>query len=112
MFDDLVCSTVFVPAAPVASASVRNCHGSADVLPTRVAAGHYRVETPDNLDFLKTSITARASVSTGVALIVDVMPAALSLNGGTRFDIFIRDAADALTDAADYVEVTVRKLPL
>lgn len=112
MFDELVCSTVFVPATPVASASMRNCVGTTTELPTRIGTGHYRITTPDNLDFLRISITARAALAAGTNLVVMVSPSAIASNGGTLFDIFINTDAGAATDTADAVEVTVEKLPL
>lgn len=115
LLDGLICSTVFTPGvapAACASAYMRNCYGTTTAaLPDTVIAGNYQVNTPDDLDFQNISITARAYDAAGSVRKVTVVPTQI-LNGGTNFDIYVRDDAGALTEDFVNCEVTVTRLPL
>lgn len=112
MFAELICFAVFTPATPVAVAAMRNAAGTTTEKPTRIATGHYVFTTPVPLDFQRIDVVGRAYNAAGNLRHVAVVPSAIANDGGTQFDVFIRDAADALSDDALNVEVTVRKLPL
>ena len=107
---EVVASTVFLPAGPVVSGYVRNCAGDVTALPTKVAAGHYRVTCPDQVELQRQSITARAYNAAGANRIVTVVP---TLSGaGTVLDIFIKTDAGVASDDCVNVEVTLARLPL
>jgi hypothetical protein len=109
----VICSTVFTPATPVASAYMYNMgSGIASGLPERVAAGQYRCTTPVNLDLQKISITARGYNAAGDNRLVTVVPSAMANDAGTQFDIFIKTDAGAASDDCLNVECTVSRLPL
>jgi hypothetical protein len=107
---EVVCSTVFTPATPVASGYMRNVAGSTTTLPTRIAAGQYRVVCPDQVELQRQSITARAYEATGVSRLVTVVPTLVA--GGTQLDIFIKTDAGVASDDCLNVEVTMARLPL
>jgi len=107
---DVVASTIFTPATPVADAYVRNCAGSTTTLPTRIAAGQYRVVCPDQVELKRQSITARAYNAAGDNRLVTVVPTLVA--GGTQLDIFIKTDAGVASDDCVNVEVTLARLPL
>lgn len=114
----VLASTKFVPANPVVTAYMRNVTGTggnAPLVPEHVGVGHYRVSTPDDLDPLRTSITAEAQTAAGAGRIASVV---LTPGGGVAasvIDIFLRSsvasANGVLVDTADFVEVTLKRVP-
>lgn len=107
---EVVASTVFTPATPVAAAYMRNCAGSTTTLPTRIGAGHYRVVCPDQVELQRQSITERAYSAAGVNRIVTTVPTLVA--GGTQLDIYINTDAGVPSDDCLNVEVTLARLPL
>ena len=107
---EVVASTVFLPATPVASAYMRNCAGSTTTLPTRIAAGQYRVICPDEVELQRQSITARGYNAAGANRLVTVVPSLVAT--GTQLDIFIKTDAGVASDDCVNVEVTLARLPL
>ncbi len=122
---EVLVSTVFAPVTegPVLSAYMNNLQGlTAIAVPTRIAAGHYQVQTFAAFDQKRISITARGYNAAGdvrhvSAVLGDGNTPGLNpttadpVNTPTVIDIYIRDDANAVSDDALFVEVTVAQLP-
>jgi hypothetical protein len=113
---EVIAATIFIPTPfpnliPPADAYMRNCSGSApSSVPDHVAVGHFRVFVPQDVDPLRTSITARANF---VAAVRDVTVQLTKLSpNNTQVDIYLRDNTGVDVDTADQVEVTLSRLPI
>lgn len=115
--DGLISSTVFTPGvapANCASAYMRNCSGAGtnpDV-PTTVAAGHYQVVIPGNLDEQRISVNARAYATNSPNNRRVTVVFTNALGGNCTLDIYVRDDAGALSEDFLNCEVSISRLPI
>ncbi len=116
--DNVLASTVFVPSTginPVTDYYVNNLSGANRTPPDKIAVGHYRVTAEGAFVEKEISINTHATNAAGDARWVEAVPSTPLISGNdvhTTFDLFVRTAADALTDDALFVEFTVSDLPL
>ncbi len=114
--DGLIASTVFTPGVAPAnctSAYMRNCSGAnlpADV-PVTIAAGHYEITVPGNLDEQRISVNARAYNAAGANRRTTVV-FTNALGGNCTVDIYVRDDAGALSEDFVNCEVSISRLPI
>lgn len=115
LIDGLIASTVFTPGvapAPCASAYVHNCDGiTTPGLPDTVAAGHYQVIVPGNLDPQRISVISRAYNAAGDVRNVSVNFTNF-LGGNCTLDIYVKDDLGAASEDFVNCEVTICRLPL